>query len=83
LPYCAWRRGAVGDLQDVRRLRRSEDVIHLEMNSRPSDDSDGLKDYIHEAQISVMVTGLDDWFVSQISYKIDHLLYSILSLSNN
>lgn len=63
LPYYAWRRGTAEELRDIRNLRRPEEVIHLEMHTRTQNDPEGLKDFILEAQISVMVTGLDDWFV--------------------
>jgi hypothetical protein len=42
-------------------LRRSEEVIHLEAHDQPEDD-ECMIDYIHEAQISIMIAGIDDWF---------------------
>lgn len=42
-------------------LRRSEEFIPLVMDSHISENSDGRKEYIYEAQISIMVTGVDDW----------------------
>jgi len=42
-------------------LRRSEEVIHLEAHDQPEDD-ESMIDYIHEAQISIMIAGIDDWF---------------------
>ena len=69
LPYYAWRRALAVDTdnsdiqpQTNNMPRRSEEVIHLYKVTNDTD-ADGMKDYIHEAQISVMVTGLDDWFV--------------------
>jgi hypothetical protein len=48
-------------------LRKSEEVIYLNLKDKDAiSDGDGKKDeekaYIHEAQISIMVTGLDDWY---------------------
>jgi hypothetical protein len=44
-------------------LRRSEGVIHLQMtDSLPTRrKKKKMQDYIYEAQISVLVTGIDDW----------------------
>lgn len=40
-----------------------EEVIHLRVDNEPYPLSNGdIKDYIHEARTSVMITGLDDWF---------------------
>jgi len=52
--------------EDTRRradgspLRRSEESIPLQVNQTPRH-AGNWHDYIHEAQISVMVTGIDDW----------------------
>lgn len=43
---------------DGKPLRRSEESIPLQ--AAPNTDSDD-RDYVYEAQISVMVTGIDDW----------------------
>ena len=45
--------------RNSRPPRRSEPVIHLSIANEPVNEED---DYIHEAQLSVMVTGLDHWF---------------------
>jgi hypothetical protein len=52
---------------EEKRLRRSEEVIPLEMKGHDhaaprSAEDDRSKDHIHEAQISFMVTGIDNWF---------------------
>lgn len=67
MPYYAWRRMRPTQREpnyrrrrDGEPLRRSEEVIHL--GTRNQTENGDVKDYIHEAQISVMVTGIDDWF---------------------
>jgi hypothetical protein len=53
--------------EDVRRradgsaLRRSEESIPLHGSNQALDSTGDWHDYIYEAQISVMVTGIDDW----------------------
>jgi hypothetical protein len=42
-------------------LRRSEEVIHLQMTDSMPTRTNKMQDYIYEAQISVLVTGIDDW----------------------
>jgi len=42
-------------------LRRSEEVIHLKMTDSIPTRTNKMQDYIHEAQISVLVNGVDDW----------------------
>ncbi|KAG4415773.1 hypothetical protein IFR04_011073 [Cadophora malorum] len=66
LPYYARRRmiptpNAHRDarLRNGKPLRRSEEVIHLSLDPlHPRLE----RDYIHEAQVSIMVIGIDDWF---------------------
>jgi hypothetical protein len=54
-------------------IRRSEEVIPLEIRGydpatlRPTVE-DGSRDYIHEAQVSFMITGIDDWFWTAYSF---------------
>ena len=46
-------------LRNGKPLRRSEEVIHLSLDPlHPTLE----RDYIHEAQVSIMVIGIDDWF---------------------
>ena len=48
---------------DGKSIRRSEEVISLQMkDGQQTDEDDGRIDYIHEAQVSIMITGIDDWF---------------------
>lgn len=50
---------------DGQALRWSEEVIHLNMDRPPSKQSlidEDFNDFIYKAQLSVMITGLDDWF---------------------
>jgi hypothetical protein len=42
-------------------LRHSEKVIPLPMTDSSLATEDGMNAYIYEAQLSVMVTGIDDW----------------------
>jgi len=64
-PYYAWRRmlpieeDPQSHARNSRPPRRSEPVIHLSSGTESADEDD---DFIHEAQVSVMVTGLDNWF---------------------
>jgi hypothetical protein len=67
LPYYAWR-PAKAIIMDIRKrsdgtpFRRSEEVIPLQISNQVSGAQPRrLNDYIHEAQLSVMVTGVDDW----------------------
>ena len=58
---------------DRQPIRRSEEVIRLEIKGHDhtasyAEDDDGTRDYIHEAQISVMITGIDDWFWTAYSF---------------
>jgi hypothetical protein len=70
LPYYAWRRMPpirhdlnAGRRVDGKSICRSEEVIPLQMKGeQPHEEEDGRIDYIHEAQISIMITGIDDWF---------------------
>jgi len=66
LPYYAWRwmRPILEDHRqraDGKPLRRSEEVIYLEMKNQSPNTDDDLDDCIYEAQLSVMITGIDDW----------------------
>ena len=66
LPYYAWR-PAEAILEDMRKrpdgtpFRRSEEVMPLQLGDNVSTRPPRLNDYIYEAQVSVMVAGLDDW----------------------
>lgn len=40
-----------------------QEVIYLELDASSRDEDPNSKDYIHDAQISVMVTGIDNWLV--------------------
>jgi hypothetical protein len=42
-------------------LRRSEEVMYLPIQGHGSLPSENLPEYIYESQISVMVSGIDDW----------------------
>ena len=46
---------------DGRSLRISEEVIGLQMENRTSTKAKKQTEYLYESQISVMVTGIDDW----------------------
>ncbi|PVH84094.1 hypothetical protein DL98DRAFT_652134 [Cadophora sp. DSE1049] len=46
-------------LRNGKSLRRSEEVIHLSLDHQHTT---AERDYIHEAQVSIMVIGVDDWF---------------------
>ncbi|KAK0113336.1 hypothetical protein ONS96_014201 [Cadophora gregata f. sp. sojae] len=64
LPYYARRRMLPTRHTDPRlrsgkSLRRSEEVIQLSLDSQ---NTTAERDCIHEAQVSIMVIGLDDWF---------------------
>ena len=80
LPYYAWGKmePTQRDLESGRQvdgmpIRRSEVVIPLEIKGHTQSTphafvDDSLRDYIHEAQISVMITGIDDWFWTAYSF---------------
>jgi hypothetical protein len=42
-------------------LRISEEIMYLQMQDRPATSAKTLSEYIYESQLSVMVTGIDDW----------------------
>jgi hypothetical protein len=46
---------------DGRPLRISKEVIGLQMENRTSTKAKRQTEYLYESQISVMVTGIDDW----------------------
>ncbi|KAH8779452.1 hypothetical protein F5882DRAFT_406984 [Hyaloscypha sp. PMI_1271] len=48
-------------IQDPRKVRRSEEVMYLPIQGHASPPSDDIPEYIYESQISVMVSGIDDW----------------------
>jgi hypothetical protein len=48
-------------IEDKRELRRSEQVMYLPMQDDVSLSSNELPEFIYESQLSVMVTGIDDW----------------------
>ncbi|RDW64274.1 hypothetical protein BP5796_10776 [Coleophoma crateriformis] len=67
LPYYAWRSMQSEQMDSRKRadrkaLRRSEEVIHLDVKGHDLEIDPELKDYIYEAQISVMITGMDNYF---------------------
>jgi hypothetical protein len=74
LPYYAWRRKQpTVDFDDEdeeeefdgKPTRQTEEVIPLKLKGHdfdPIQDDDHSRDYIHQAQISVMITGADNWF---------------------
>ncbi|KAE9366670.1 hypothetical protein N431DRAFT_495096 [Stipitochalara longipes BDJ] len=62
----AWRpmRAMLNDsreLADGSPIRRSEEVMHLPNEGHASPKSRDMPEYIYESQISVMVSGIDDW----------------------
>lgn len=70
--------------RDGQPLRRSEEVIHLGLDDMSMGDE---RDYIHEAQVSVMVTGVDDWFWTaycfvDIYFKEDEHSEKVTTLSS-
>jgi hypothetical protein len=42
-------------------LRISEEVMYLQMQDHLPPSAEDLSEYIYESQLSVMVTGIDDW----------------------
>ncbi len=54
LPSYALREGPTRQI-DARGLRRHADFI-------PDHSTPGISEYLYEAQISVVVTGIDEWF---------------------
>jgi hypothetical protein len=48
-------------IQDPRKVRRSEEVMYLPIRGHSSLSSDDIPEYIYESQISVMVSGIDNW----------------------
>jgi hypothetical protein len=48
-------------IQDPRKVRRSEEVMYLPIQAHASLSSDDVPEYIYESQISVMVSGIDNW----------------------
>jgi hypothetical protein len=42
-------------------LRISKEFIYLEMQDRPAASTAKLSEYVYESQLSVIVTGIDEW----------------------
>jgi hypothetical protein len=66
LPYYAWRRTYRGrnTRKDRRCLRASDEVIKFKRLKQEGtlNDEENFKDYIHHAQVSIMIAGLDNRF---------------------
>jgi len=66
LPYYAWRPMDSIIIDSRERaagvpLRRSEEVMYLPIHRHGLPLFENLPEYIYESQISVMVSGIDDW----------------------
>lgn len=56
-------------------FRQNEEVLHLQLKGHDHSHilpEDGAKDYLHQAQISVMITGIDDWFWTGYCFADTH-----------